>query len=371
MRSFIILFVAAFFLTAAKAAAQSSELNLRSYSIRINAAPVKEAKGTAFIECTQKQTSNQLRPLGFYFSAEPSDVSTPILEVIDASTKKAIIGVALGDLLKESKKEAFDNNSRVTATFEVGKASKKAQMQIELISTADEGMPLGQKRMVNFKIRLTSAATITARISLKASGDARPNGSGGVMLSKSDKGESLPPVISLIATSSAKVTIGKVDKKNGVTALSWESSEVKADANAWATLFSFAVGGSTVGNYEKAVSQIGHVTSRVTASEQSPELTIVTTTNKVSTVPGDTVTYSISYSNIGSAFAQDVQLSNPIPDGVSLIESSVQSEGTEVEIERKAVQAPQFGEPTLVRWKVKNKILPGEEGKVTMKVIIK
>ena len=192
----------------------------------------------------------------------------------------------------------------------------------------------------------------------------------GLRCKKTEKGEAQPPILSLVNLAAAKITIGKRDNKTGYQPISWESAVVNADDKTWSSLFSFGFAGSTTENYEKALAQINHASARLTTGEAVPELAIFNTADKVSTTPGDTVTYTIVYQNIGSALAKSVQISNPIPDGVKLIESSVESTDNDVEIERKPNPAPQLGVPTLVRWKIKSMILPGEEGKVTMKVVV-
>jgi uncharacterized repeat protein (TIGR01451 family) len=102
-----------------------------------------------------------------------------------------------------------------------------------------------------------------------------------------------------------------------------------------------------------------------------PHLIIVTTADKQSTQPADTVTYTLVCVNVGLGSAADVVLKNPIPDGTRYIESSAAGQGTDISVERESKPAPQQGAATVVQWKLNEPLQPGAEKIVSFKVIVR
>jgi len=128
---------------------------------------------------------------------------------------------------------------------------------------------------------------------------------------------------------------------------------------------------STVKNFEKSALQVKNIESLIVSKKEKTELSILNSASKVTPFPGDTITYTITYHNIGSSPAQDVVISNPIPALTTYVENSAAGEMAEVSIDRKKVAPPQQGEVTGVNWKVTKRINPGEEGTVSFKAIVR
>ena len=107
------------------------------------------------------------------------------------------------------------------------------------------------------------------------------------------------------------------------------------------------------------------------SKKEKTELSILNSASKLTPFPGDTITYTIIYHNIGTSPAQDVVISNPIPALTTYVDNSAAGDKAEVTIDRKKVAPPQQGEVTGVNWKVTKRINPGEEGTVFFKAVVR
>ncbi|MGE5315974.1 MAG: hypothetical protein ACM3Q4_14875 [Acidobacteriota bacterium] len=102
-----------------------------------------------------------------------------------------------------------------------------------------------------------------------------------------------------------------------------------------------------------------------------PNLVIVTTADRMSTQPNDTVTYTLVCTNIGLGDATDVVLSNPIPAGTTYLEGSAEGEGTAIGVDREKAAAPQLGAAKTISWKLNEALKPGAEKNVSFKIIVR
>lgn len=106
-------------------------------------------------------------------------------------------------------------------------------------------------------------------------------------------------------------------------------------------------------------------------------------------LPGETVIYTIRYSNVGQEKADDVVISNPIPkhmiyrDGSALGADTVvtysinhgktfaQPDELEVKKDDGSVRLAGPGEYTAIRWTLTKSVLPGQSGSVTYSAVLK
>jgi uncharacterized repeat protein (TIGR01451 family) len=128
---------------------------------------------------------------------------------------------------------------------------------------------------------------------------------------------------------------------------------------------------TTVKDYEKSFVQALNLENAVTAKKEKTELSLLNSASSSTPSPGDTITYTITYHNIGTAAAQDINISNPIPVNTVYVEKSAAGDGAEITVDRKKVNLPQVGEVTSVNWKITKKVSPGEEGTVSLKAVIR
>ena len=341
---------------------QSLQMKLGDYSVVVNTAPKKgEGTSLAFLQAVPTKTVNGQKQFGFWFG----NGENKVVEITDAASKEILLNLTGADLMAKPKTETLNNGSRMISTYQLNKASAISELQFEAAVATDQGMPMGKKMTVTVKARLSKAETINAFLNLKTDGKPEQLGAAGLVTIQMDNDSATyPGVVIAVSPNSAKFS---VDGQNVVL----EADNISGERGSWTTLFSFDVAGTTVKDGGKSLQQANRIVNHVAMKEEVPELAIFNSANKISTLPGDTVTYTISYENIGSGLAQDAEISNPVPDGVALIESSVNNKGADVTIERKPAVAPEVGEPMLVKWKIKGKIMPGEGGRVTMKVIVK
>ena len=93
-----------------------------------------------------------------------------------------------------------------------------------------------------------------------------------------------------------------------------------------------------------------------------PHVVVVSAADKLSSQPGDIVTYMVACANIGSSAASNVALNNPIPAGTQYLEGSATSGGGEVSIDRTAVGVRK------ISWTFPTPLRPGAERVVAFKV---
>jgi uncharacterized repeat protein (TIGR01451 family) len=296
-------------------------------------------------------------------------MSDVVLEIADAASKAVVKNISAADLAGKAKTESSNNGARVVSAYQFGSGVSMVELQIESEVLNDETVPLGKKIHLSYKLRTQKASHLNAVLKLKTDGDAQKLQNVAVGTSRMEKGLSAYPAI--VVLSLAPVNIDVTPRAHGIQQVHIQAENISTREKEWALLFSFDVAGTTVKDAEKTAAQVNGIVNHAALKELKPDIAIFNTASAKTTVPGDTVTYTISYCNIGSALAQDAEISNPVPEGVILLEPSVETKDADVVIDRKPALAPEMGTPTLVRWKIKKKILPGEEGKVSMKVIVR
>ncbi len=351
------------------ASAQSVQVKLGDYSLSAASSPKKEGGMVFLLQTSFDKAPKNARGFGFWYAENDNALSDVVLEIADAATKAVVKNVTAADLTGKAKTESSNNGARVVSTYHFGTGASMVELQIESEVLSDETMPLGKKIHLNYKLRMQKTSQLNAVLKLKTDGDAQKLQNVAVGASRMEKEESTYPAI--VVSSLAPVNIDVTPRAHGIQQVHIQAENISIEEKKWASLFSFDVVGTTVKGAEKTAAQINRIVNHVATKELKPDLAIFNSANAKATVPGDTVTYTISYCNIGSAPAQNAEITNPIPDGVILLERSVETKDADVIIERKPALAPELGTPSVVRWKIKKKILPGENGRLTMKVIVR
>ncbi|MDE3058225.1 MAG: DUF11 domain-containing protein [Bacteroidota bacterium] len=340
---------------------QKAVLSMGDYSISVLTEPAREAGQFGFIQAMSVNAKKGEEPFGFWYSGA-------VLELKDAATKKTIATVT-ADELANGKSEAVTGGTQTTYT--VGKGGKKFDLMIESVMKPDAGMPLGEMLVVSFKVKGVSAAKVSAELKMKTDGAAEKLGTSGIAVNRIVKDIASYPAIVLTAVKPVKITVSKRLKKELQQNVSIESANISLSAAEWSSLCVFDVNGSTVDDAVKSVAQAHRIINHVSAKESTPEVVMFNRTSSPTTTPGDTITFTISYVNIGSGTATDAEITNPIPAGTVYLEGSAAGDGTEVSIDRKPAAGNQLGEAALVRWKVTKAIFPGEGGSVSMKAVVR
>ena len=349
--------------------AQTLQVKLGDYSLTGAPSPKKEGGSVGFLQAAFGKTAKGPKSFGLWYAASENAMSDVVIEVADAASKNVIKGITAADLLGKSKSESLNNGSRLTSTYQFGTGPAMVELQIETEVVGDESAPLGKKLLFTYRVRMAKGSQVNAVLRMKTDGIAQKLGVSGFASSRAENDQALYPAI--VVTSLSPVNIDVAARSKGIQQIALRAENIKVQEKTWATLFSLEALGTTVKDGVKANEQANRITNRVAAKEAKPDLAIFNTANRTNTVPGDTVTYTITYCNIGSALAQDAEITNPVPEGVMLLEKSVQTSEAVVSIDRKPAVAPEIGTPTLVRWKISRKIMPGEEGKLSMKVVVR
>ena len=100
-------------------------------------------------------------------------------------------------------------------------------------------------------------------------------------------------------------------------------------------------------------------------------ISIVNVSNKTTARPGDTISYQIICTNIGSGSASDIVITNPIAAGAQYLDNSAEGVDTEISFDRNAAATPALGEAKMIKWKLTKNLNVGEEKVVSFKVLIK
>ena len=349
--------------------AQSVQMKLGDYSISALSAPKKENGALPFLQASFGKAPKSPKAFGFWYAENENAMSDVVFEIADAATNSLVKKITAADLAGKSKVESLNKGARVVATYQFGTAPALTELQIESELQDDATSPLGMKIHVSYKLRMQKAAQLNAVLNLKTDGSVQKLGTASVATTRMEKENPVYPAMVASALSAVNLTLGSRTK--GIQIVSFQAEKVSLKEKEWATVFSFEIAGTTVKDADKTIAQANRVVNRIAMNESKPDLAIFNAANAMSTVPGDTITYSITYCNIGSAIAQNAEITNPVAEGVTLIEKSIDTKEADVVIERKPATAPELGAPALVRWKIKKGIMPGEEGKLTMKVIVR
>ena len=351
------------------ASAQSVQLKLGDYSLNAASSPKKEGGMVSLLQANFVKAPKGTKGFGLWYAENDKAMSDAVIEIADAGSKAVVKNISAVDLTGKAKTESSNSGARVVSTYQFGTGASMLELQIESEVIGDETMPLGKKIHLNYKLRMQKASQLNAALKLKTDGDAQKVQNVAVGVSRIEKEHATYPAI--VASSLAPVNIEVTPRAHGFQQVQIQAENISIKEKEWASLFSFDVVGTTVKDAEKTLAQVNRIVNHVATKELKPDLAIFNAANTKATVPGDTVTYTISYCNIGSALAQNAEITNPVPEGVILLERSVETKDADVVIERKPAMAPELGTPSLVRWKIKKNILPGEEGRLTMKVIVR
>ena len=370
MRYFTILSAVVLFLISGQIVeAQSVLLKLGDYSISAASSPKKDAGALSAVQTVLPKTAKGMKSFGFWYAENENAMGDVVLEIANAATKAVVRNVTAADLAGKSKTQLMDNGTRVVSTYQFGTGPGMVELQVEAALVNDESAPMGKKVLLSYKTRTAAAPQLNAVLKLKTDGLAQLTGNSSIVTTRMEKDQAAYPAI--VLSSLNPVTIDVSPRAKVLQQVAIQAQNIAVKGSEWALLLSLEISGTTVKDAEKANMQAMRVSNRVSTKEAKPDLVIFNSASNTSTVPGDTLTYTISYCNIGNALAQDAEITNPVPDGLILIEKSVETKEADVVIERKPAMAPQAGTPSLVRWKLKKKVLPGEEGKLMMKAIVR
>ncbi len=347
-------------ITASYIFAQGSTLKVYEHQITANSLLKMKSGKIGFITMKPVKNAKDDNAFGFWISNN-TNASAVFLEVKDGN--KSVLSVTAKDFAAKAKYRGS------TASYKSGNGANAIELIIESVFETDDAMPLAKAIHVAVKAKLQGARSLTAVMTLYADGFVRTIGTNGVATSRVEKGRAEYPLVILTGNAGTTVTTEAGEHKSPGNLVHLRTSTMASSADV--PLISFRVNGSTVKDFEKSVQQASNIEKVVSEKKETTELAIFNTADNTNPFPGDTVTYTISYHNIGTAFAQDVVITNPVPDNMYYVGGSATGANSEITLERKQVAAPQQGDVVSVKWVIKKRILPGEEGNVSMKAVVR
>jgi uncharacterized repeat protein (TIGR01451 family) len=296
-----------------------------------------------------------------------------VAELFDAASNTSLRKISLEELLgKESQSWKVTEQSNDTGsirTFRFTAARKDFSLTRSVNAIMNKDIPTG--KMMEERWTLECAANVSVRLVLYGRIEGMAVHTGSTMqISPNTSGISFEPSIIINYGEPASLNLKKSLKKDAPSTFTVTTNKITLTSGQQSELLVISVyGTSTV--FKKYIAQQSKIIQDyVQTHRTAPELAAVTVTDKKSAAPGDTITYTIIYHNIGTAPAADIVITNPIPANMLYVENSARGEGSDITVEREPVALPKMGIVKSLSWNFKNAIYPGEERSVSYKVVL-
>jgi uncharacterized repeat protein (TIGR01451 family) len=232
-----------------------------------------------------------------------------------------------------------------------------------LEAAKDEHLPAGRAVTASFAVRSPKSCQMTMRMALECDGAFSAEGNScAIGDSPVDQKCTAQMVIN---AASGTITPATGQKKGEPARFSILSAPVSCTAGSRTPLLSLTIAGTTVGRTEFARKQARDIMAWFNNRVARPDLAAITEMDRQSTNPGDTVTCTVVYHNIGTAPGAEIAISNPVPAGTRYVENTAGGDNGSVTLKKTAQNVV-----TAVEWKFADPILPGEDRAVQFKVIV-
>ena len=301
------------------------------------------------------------RPFGLILRGRGKELmSTPLFEVRDAGTKKAIKRITVEEYFGKTDAgwKRVDAGSVHTAdrasdvfTFMAGGVNYLFGRTLE--TETENGAPFGKQLKVSFTLGADKEAAVSLHLLGAAGGILTTEGSNCWIGDAQNQKESQAYIVINLG-SGGMMALGPKPKAGQQQTVTFESKELQLKPGELTVALGFTIVGTSVGSKEHALRQVQNYLSLKKDQKKAPQVVAVTSVSKPSTASGDTVTYSIMYCNIGTAPAADITIDNPVPAGTHYLEKSAEGEGSEINVVRSATEVAS------VTWKFTAPIMPGE-----------
>lgn len=318
---------------------------------------------------------SEKRRFGILFSEDAKNLGrTTLMEIFDAQTNKSIKKISLDEYYgKESANwklitaESKATAKKITSAFDVKGTDRSFKLIREVEVKDDNNLPTGKGVSINFYIRSTTAGILKAIFYGKAEGVIKTDSST-IIIGSAEPEVKINPMLVVGASPKAQVQYDPNQKKDKLQLFTIIGDTVSVVAQKQTLLFSLNVSGTTVGFKEHIEKQAVNLGKYFRTLKSVPDFAAVTLSDKQSTKPGDTVTYTIIYHNIGSGAGKDIAVNNQIPRGTVYIEESAEGVGSDITFARGPARGNIPGIVSNIQWKFKDLIRPGEERSVKYKV---
>jgi uncharacterized repeat protein (TIGR01451 family) len=275
-----------------------------------------------------------------------------VMEVLDAATNKVIRKISLDEYFN-----GRDNDL-------------KFMKDIALVD--DEALPGGKKLEVSFWLQSsTTALKVKARLYGRVEG-AMVQASNGFIISNNEPLTMLKPALLFRVITGVPIQI-EASKKGKPKGFILTGSAIMIKPNQKEKILSFDIVGSTISFAKYVPQQLENIKSYYASKKATPSVIVVMESEKPKSAPGDTMTYTIYYHNIGTAPATDINLTGPVPAGTQYLEGSATAEVKDAIISyvRNEAISQAKGEVLSVKWEDKSRIEPGKERWVRYKVLVR
>jgi uncharacterized repeat protein (TIGR01451 family) len=331
-------------------------------------APLIEGKNDSL---TEKEAAKRF---GILYNVSGSQLSnTTVLELVDGTTNQTIKKVSLDEYFgKESatwknvpaESETTATGSTSVYSVQKGKTTLKVVRDIRIVN--DAGLPEGKRIDVTFSVEPNSAMKLKAKFNGKAEGGFSTKGNTFWI----GNGDKTSPATIIVNVSPSPKIAAEGAKKGQTQAFTVSGGTVSAANGKKTPVLSFSVSGTTTRFADHEAEQVQNVRAYFENHTTKPKMVTVTSADKTTDHPGDTLTYTITSDNIGTGPAADIEINNKIPAGSAYIENSAEGEGSDITVTRGPVDKTGTGVANQLTWKFKTPISPGEERRVSFKVIL-
>jgi uncharacterized repeat protein (TIGR01451 family) len=282
---------------------------------------------------------------------------SPVIEILDAGGS-VLKGLSVNDLLGKSTSGVKLVSSHMTASnrraeniYNVTTPQGAIQLVMKVLATGDSTSPAQQRMIMTFAVRGSSAQSLALRLNLPVQGTVETRTNGFVVAAKNGAG----------ALSAAVYPKGEIVADKGTVAVTGGAVGVTAEESA---LLWIVFEGSTAATAPAAKLQASGALDLASKRPDNPNLLIISSTDRTSIRPSDTVALTLICVNVGTKGASGVTLKNPVPPGTAFMDGSATGEGTEVLYDREA------GTVRNVKWKMTGELKPGDEQVVSFKAVV-
>lgn len=325
--------------------------------------------------------------LGQDYGAGKAPSGSWVYELYDVRAGRVIERMSVDDVfgkihrpdcrLVTDEKLSIGGTSTLKTTYEVRKDAYVLGLTRSVSLIPDEGLPTGRRLVTVFEIRNNGIRPLSLRFSQRAlaRGVVAAHDSSTVFVRGGPHdGTGKSPIIVLHADAPGGTAATEPSSPENVhPAFRIRGATVSIPPAESRKVMGLVCAGTTAEDSTQALRQATNIAAYLSGAPPKPDLAVSTTADSTHVVPGQTVTYTVVYTNVGTSPIKDVIITNPIPAGVSYLENSAGGEGTVVDIGSNSAQAAPgaIGAADCVTWKIGRDVLPGDQGRVFFSAVVR
>lgn len=280
-----------------------------------------------------------------------------------------------GCAMTSNEKRMVADVPQLRTTYQIRKGEYRVNLIRSIALNQDTALPTGRRLETVFEVQNNGDRSLNIRFFLRgrADGYAAVHDSANVFIVNVRKDvDDYPILIQNIRPGPRRVMAEPRSKENPNPTYEIEGSPIYVPSGQSREVMRVKVSATTAEGAEQAKQQAANLVAFLSGGVAEPDLMVMTFADKTDTQPGEVITYTILYHNIGTAPMKDVLLTNPIPVGASYVEGSAGGRDAEIEIKRSEphVQTGTMGVATHIIWKIGRTVRPGEQGQVLFKVLV-